>query len=276
MTLDGGIRRLREERLRDERDVVLRPADPADVPEITAFYHGLSTRSFALRFLSERPADDTLVEGFSRFTPACGTLSLLAHLGGEPGHLAGEARYVVTGDGVAELGIAVRDDLSGLGLGTILLAAIRDAAAAHGIARLLAVVSVVNRPMLGLLTTLGWAATDPLEGEVAFLEISTDGGMPGWPVTSARKVLVEGRSWFDNGLVAALRDGDNELRRCQGPNHAHRRSCPLIVSGSCRLAEGADLIVNLLPGADPLCRELERDHRRRWPDRLDPGRSGDA
>jgi hypothetical protein len=124
--------------------------------------------------------------------------------------------------------------------------------------------------MLRLLQRYGWVLAAPTEDfSVAFLEISAAGGMPGWPAGSAgRRVLVERRSWFDDQQVAALRSAGNDVRQCAGPRRETGRACPLVTSGHCRLAEEADLIVSLLPGAEPDCTAVLAAHRRRWPHRI--------
>jgi hypothetical protein len=124
--------------------------------------------------------------------------------------------------------------------------------------------------MLRLLQRYGWVLAAPIEDfSVAYLEISAIGGMPGWPMDSAgQRVLVERRSWFDDQQVAALRSAGKDIRQCTGPLHRVGRTCPLVTSGRCRLAEGADVIVSLLPAGEPDCAAVLAAHRRLWPHRL--------
>jgi hypothetical protein len=131
-------------------------------------------------------------------------------------------------------------------------------------------VQLDNAPMLRLLQRYGWALAGPTEDYVvACLEISTIGGMPGWPAGSTRRrVLVERRSWSDNAQVAALRSAGNDIRQCTGPRQRTGRTCPLVTSGQCRLAEEADMIVNLLPDDEGDCAAVLAAHRRHWPHRL--------
>ena len=138
--------------------------------------------------------------------------------------------------------------------------------------RLRAVVLLENAPMLRLLQRYGWVLAAPTEDfSVACLEISALGGMPGWPAESAgRRVLVERRGWFDDQQVAALRSAGQDVRQCAGPSGRAGRSCLLVTSGRCRLAEEADVIVNLLPAGEPDCAAVLAAHRRLWPHRLSP------
>jgi hypothetical protein len=152
-------------------------------------------------------------------------------------------------------------------MGRLLLEALVQRAREDGLKRLRATVLTSNKPMLRLLQRYGWDLADGTEYSVACLEISAIGGMPGWPAEAAgQRVLVERRSWFDDRRVTALRSAGYDVRQCTGPLAG--RTCSLVTSGQCRLAEEADLIVSLLPDGDPDCAAVLAAHRRRWPDRL--------
>ena len=151
-----------------------------------------------------------------------------------------------------------------------MLSALIDHAQASGLDRLSAVVSMTNDTMLHLLTRHGSALTEPAdESFVVSLEISATGGMPGWPKTSGRRILVERRGWWDDQRVADLRAEGNDVRQCTGPDpRTLDRTCALVEEGRCRLAEEADLIVSLLPADDADCAAVTEAHRRRWPGKL--------
>ena len=253
--------------LADGRAVVLRPAGPGDVPAITKLYLELSPESFYSRFYTAQPAP-ARVKRFAEL--GSGTVCLVAAEPADPGRLAAEARYIPTEPGTAELALTVRDGYQGAGMGHLLLNALVERAREGGFDRLRAVVLLANTPMLRLLQHYGWVLAEPTDDfTVAFLEISTIGGMPGWPAGSAgQRVLVERRSWFDNQQVAALRSAGNDVRQCPGPLLGAGRACPLVTSGQCRLAEEADLIVSLLPDDQPDCAAVLAAHRQRWPHRL--------
>ena len=77
---------------------------------------------------------------------------------------------------------------------------------------------MTNDAMLHLLTRYGSALTEPADESFAvFLEISATGGMPGWPRTSGRRILVERRGWWDDRRVADLRAEGNDVRQCTVP-----------------------------------------------------------
>jgi RimJ/RimL family protein N-acetyltransferase len=269
----------KECRLADGRAVALRLAGPDDVPAITRLYLELSAESFYRRFYTARPSPE-LVARFASFRS--GTACLVAappggagDLGdlGDPGRLVAEARYMPIAPGTAELALTVRHDYQGAGLGRQLLDALVERAREDGLDRLRATVLLDNTPMLRLLQRYGWVLAAPIEDfSAACLEISTVGGMPGWPADSAdsagRRVLVERRSWFDDKRVAALRSAGQDIRQCTGPLHRVGRTCPLVTLGRCRLAEGADVIVSLLPAGEPDCAAVLAAHRRLWPRRL--------
>lgn len=258
-----------EIRLRDGRTVVLRAAALADVPRIAQLYSELSPESFRSRFYSGRPKP-ALLARLARIDRVPGTACLIAVATAPPGRLAAEARYVPTDEEAGELALTVLDDFQGLGLGRIMLGGLREQANASGRARLAAVVSLDNAPMLRLLTRYGWALTEPAdECFVVRLEISAADGMPGWPRAAAgQRVLVERRGWFDDSRVAALRAAGHEVRQCAGPDPRSGRACPLVETGRCRLAEDADLIVTLLPGGEQGCAAVAEAHRRLWPGKL--------
>ncbi len=257
----------KECRLADGRMVTLRLAGPDDVPAITRLYLELSSDSFYRRFYTARPSPE-LVAQFASFRS--GTVCFVAAPPGDPGGLVAEARYMPIAPGTAELALTVRHDYQGAGLGRQLLDVLVERAPEDGLDRLRAVVLLENTPMLRLLQRYGWVLAAPIEDfSAAYLEISAIGGMPGWPVDSAgQRVLVERRSWFDDQQVAALRATGKEIRQCTGPLHRVGRTCPLVTSGRCRLAEGADVIVSLLPAGEPDCAAVLAAHRRLWPHRL--------
>jgi GNAT superfamily N-acetyltransferase len=256
----------RECRLADGRLVALRLAGPGDVPAITRLYLDLSPESFYRRFNTELP-HAALVAQLASFSG--GSACLVAAAPADPQQVVAEARYVPIAQGTAELALTVADSYQRTGLGRHLLDALVAHARAEGLERLQAVVLLANTPMLRLLQHYGWVLAAPTaDFSVAFLEISTSGGMPGWPAGGAgRRVLVERCSWYDDQQVAALRSAGDDVRQCIGPRPETGRGCPLVSSGHCRLAEEADLIVHLLPD-EPACAAVLSAHRSRWPGKV--------
>ena len=259
-----------EYRLKDGRAVVLRTAGPEDTSAIARLFAELSRESFRSRFQAGQPSP-AVVERFAR-VDLPRVVSVVAAAAGDPGRLAAEARYVLMGDGTAELAFTVLDSYQGAGLGRLLLNVLVERARESGLKRLRAVISLANAPMLHLLAPYGWVLAEPADDySTACLEISTIGGMPGWPATSAgRRVVVEQRGWFGNERVEALRSAGYDVRQCTGPGPRRQagRACPLLASGHCRLVEQADLIVPMFSSEDEDYAPVLEYHRRHWPGRL--------
>ena len=256
--------------LRDGREVLVRPATSGDVPDIARLLAELSPESFRARFQGGQ-ATPALVARLARFSQP-GAVCTVAAWPREPQHLIAEARYVPISGHAGELAITVLDRYQRAGLGQLMLDALIEQARDAGMERLRAVVSLSNGPMLRLLMKYGWTLAESAdECAVASLEISAIGGMPGWPrdVTGER-ILVERRSWFDNDRIAELRDAGHEIRQCSGPDPRSGRTCALLATGHCRLAEDADRIIPALPGSDANCAAVLQAHRRRWPGKLTP------
>jgi GNAT superfamily N-acetyltransferase len=252
--------------LKDGRAVLLRTAGPGDVPAIAEMFCALSPESVRSRF--NGACAPALLARLAAIALQ-GTVSILAFPADEPGRLVAEARYVRAGPDMAELALAVLDSYQGTGLGHVLLAELIERARESGLTRLEAVVNLTNGPMLHLLEPFGWVLAAPTDLSVASLEISAVGGMPAWPAGAAgQRVLVEQRSWFDGERVAALRSGGKVVRVCLGPRGSSGLGCPLVSTGSCRLAEEADAIVSLLPIEDPDCAAVLDAHQQRWCHRL--------
>jgi|SRR5271166_4706188 len=255
--------------LKDGRTVLVRGASAGDIPDIARLLGELSPESFRARFQGGLPSPG-LAARLARIDQVPGTVCIVAALPCEPQHLVAEARYVPTGGDLAELAVTVLDRYQRSGLGEVMLDALVARARDAGIERLRAVFSLSNGAMLRLLRGYGWTLAEPTdEFAVACLEISATGGMPGWPKhVTGQRILVEQKSWYDDGLTAALRAAGHEVRQCSGPDRRTGRACPLVTSGECRLAEEADRIVPGLPAADQHCAAVAEAHRRMWPGKL--------
>ncbi len=69
--------------------------------------------------------------------------------------IVADARFDLTGDGDAEAALLIRDDMTGRGLGTLLLDRLLELAAAIGVRRVLLDILPENRPMLTLARRVG-------------------------------------------------------------------------------------------------------------------------
>jgi acetyltransferase len=246
-------------------DIIVRRAGPGDVAAIADFYRLLSPTSFAERFMSRRC--EAVIVALAGLDADRGDVAVVAVLSDGTRDVVGEARYVPAGGHCAEFALAVRDDVQGRGVGGGLLDALLAEAAARGLDRLAAAVDGDNDRMLRLAARRGWVLVEPLDDDVGMIEIATDGGMPGWPDDGRRRVLVESTTWRDTPEIVTLRAAGVAVRRCPGPLPA-TPGCPLIVDGACRLAEGADEIVDLLPEDVPTYAAVQVEHTRRWSNRL--------
>jgi GNAT superfamily N-acetyltransferase len=196
-------------------ELTIRSAAPSDAPLIADLYARLSPSCFAERFMTPRVR--ALLEPLARFDSALGDVVLLAFLSNDPTQLIAEARYTPTDPDVAQFAIVVHDPYQGEGFGRLLLAELLRVAQDHGLRRLAAVVSGCNTRMLRLLGQLGWALVDAPRFGVGLIEVSTVGGMPGWPDDGRRRILVESRSWFGSSDLAVLSATGSTVRRCPGP-----------------------------------------------------------
>ena len=139
--------------LRDGTPVLIRPVGPNDKHALETGLEHLSSRSRYFRFFG--PVSALSNERLDYFTSAdqvdhiaIGAIDL-SHGDAEP---VGIARCVRLEDqpDTAEVAVAIVDDHHGRGLGTILLAAVAHAAAAHHIKEFVATVLRDNRAMLDL------------------------------------------------------------------------------------------------------------------------------
>lgn len=145
--------------LRDGRAVVLRPVLPQDGLAEQAFVRGLSLQSRYRRFhagIPQLPAG--LLERLIGVDQQQHVAIVAQPAGlpdGEPAIVA-DARYVLDAGGSgAEFALAVADAWQGLGLGRRLLQTLSRHAARRGIRRLRGDVLMDNRPMIGLVESLG-------------------------------------------------------------------------------------------------------------------------
>lgn len=147
----------------------VRPLAAADEALLHEALARMSERSVYLRFMSplKRLPEDLArrlaqVDGEQRFA-LCATTHQAAEDGSE--RILGVARYDrVAGTDVAEVAVAVVDDVQGRGLGSHLLALLAGVARDNGIRTFTLVVLPENKAMLRLLRRLGWIHQARLRG----------------------------------------------------------------------------------------------------------------
>lgn len=140
--------------LRDGSTVHLRPVRPDDEVQLLALFSRLDERSRAFRFFTgaanlERSAAELVdVDYRERF-------GLLATRGSD-GEPVGHGLYAGLDDARAEVAFAIAPELQGLGLGTILLARLAEAALANGYSTLVAEVLPANHRMVDVFRESGF------------------------------------------------------------------------------------------------------------------------
>ena len=245
------------------RTLVIRSVRHDDLAGIVALYAGLGEEDLYCRFFSGHVPPERFVEKMTRVDER-GGFGLVAVLVGPDGasRIVGEASCEMLPDGDGELGITVAADTRGW-LGPYLLDALVEEAAVRGVPNLEADVLVVNRRMLSLLRSRGFAVMKHLDQPaIVRVAIGTSGRVPSWPGAHDRPRLlleVPGGRWH---AEEAARAAGFQVLACPGPAGAWSQ-CPALRGEPCPLATGADLVVDAVPG--DLGRSLLEAHRHAHP-----------
>jgi RimJ/RimL family protein N-acetyltransferase len=149
----------------------VRAIGAGDREELAAFFSRLSAESRRRRFLGPKPRLTTreltyLTEIDHR------THAALAAVDDRNGSIVGVSRYAGSdsADKVAEIAVAVADDLQGRGIGSALTARIVQLARANGVARLTATTQWDNRRARALLRRLAFRVRET--GELLELDLA--------------------------------------------------------------------------------------------------------
>lgn len=148
-----------EHRLRDGTRVRLRPIGPADRARLAAGFEKLSRESRYHRFFTAMPdLPDRILDRLVA-TDGWKHVAIGAEVASDDPALAeglGVARFVRLDDApdVAEVAVAVIDEKQGLGLGTLLLKALGEAARERGIRRFRAITQSDNAAARALVAEL--------------------------------------------------------------------------------------------------------------------------
>jgi RimJ/RimL family protein N-acetyltransferase len=123
--------------LRDGTRVLIRPVEPGDKSRLQHALGRLSPESIRRRFLAAKPSLSAAELRYLTEVDGVQHLALLAVLEDDPDQVVGVARCVrlEPGGEVAEFAIVVGDPVQGEGLGTVLAAALAEAACRVGIRR---------------------------------------------------------------------------------------------------------------------------------------------
>ena len=93
-------------------------------------------------------------------------------------------------------------------------------------------------------------------------------GNGAWPDRRGRaRVLVENAGGAERlALNAILAGAGYDVSVCPGPDTSRGLLCPLVEDGGCRLAQGADVVLNSLSLSRPESRDVVRCLRSQVPD----------
>jgi hypothetical protein len=234
--------------LPDGGRLTVRPVASSDADGVAALYGSLSHDDRYLRFFSDYSPPRSFYERLVSVVDRSG-YGLVAVEGDT---IVGEAGYELLANGDGELGMTVAADARGW-LGPYLLDALVEAAAIRGVPNLEAQVLVVNRRMLALLRSRGYATVTSGDWCSLRLVVGTAGHTPVWPAgadaTGRPRVLVEapGGRWHAG---AEAESAGLQVMACSGPRGPRPR-CPVLEGRSCPLAAGADVIVMSHAPDDP-------------------------
>lgn len=177
--------------LRDGRPVHLRPITPADGDALRRFHRSLSPQTVYLRFFTPKPElSDADVERFTHVDH----VDRVALVVVDRGDLVGVGRFDALGDGSAEVAFVIRDDVQGLGLGSILLEHLAAAARELGIERFVADVLPTNARMLATFREAGYSVTQHHEQDVLVVSFALASTEASRAVREAREHRSESRS----------------------------------------------------------------------------------
>ncbi len=157
--------------LKDGQGLLLRIAQPQDVPLVTAFMDAMSRQSLYMRFMAgvsqvPRKFIEDLCTGDPR-ERAC----VLAILGeGREEVLAGLGNYVGMGHNAADVAFLVADAFQGRGISTLILERLAGIAAGYGYSGFEADVLSENDRMIHVFKNSGFQPTQAIDGGVIHVE----------------------------------------------------------------------------------------------------------
>ncbi len=171
------MKELIRNRFQTKKGVVvwIRPLLPTDAPHLVDIFKHMSADSRYSRF--HQPLDSVAPERVWREaeaiaqTPQQEGIIAFADLPDQPHAPIGAARYVCTGDGVAETAVSVRDDMQGEGIGTYLLSVLAEEARAQGVQQLAATIQNANKAIVHVLNRLPYPYTKTAVGSESELTL---------------------------------------------------------------------------------------------------------
>lgn len=155
--------------LSNGRRVRIRPLRACEAGTIRELFAHLSPQTRYLRFLSPMP---TLPESVLRLlldVDQQRRMALVAHQAEGPGDVVGLGSFGAVDDDSAEVGLVVRDDWQGQGVGTVLASRLLQAAEDRGFHRFIAHVSSDNEPIRKILRQIAVVVSARLSGRASEL-----------------------------------------------------------------------------------------------------------
>ncbi len=160
------------EHLRDGSTVLFRPIRPDDGEALVEFHDGLSPRSVYRRFFFVHP--HLSVTEVERFTHVDYT-DRMAFAVIQAGRIVAVGRYErAPGTDEAEVAFVVTDDHQHLGIGTLLLDHLADAARGQGIGCFTAQTLSENREMIAVFLSSGFPVTTTSDGGTVTVRFPID------------------------------------------------------------------------------------------------------
>ena len=160
--------------LRDGSTVHLRPVRPDDEENLMRLFERLEERSLSFRFFTGAPdlRDDARELCRVDYRERFGLLATRGR-GGTP---LGHGLYMALAEDCAEVAFAIAPELQGLGLGTILLAHLAEAANANGISTFCAEVLPANHRMIAVFRDSGFPVEVQARPDTVLIELPTSLG----------------------------------------------------------------------------------------------------
>lgn len=163
----------RQARMADGRQVLIRPVVPADRLALACAILSADVDTLYRRFLGPPPPLTTALLTYLCTVDYRKRFALVAE---DP--LTGDgiaiARYETTGDGVAEIAVAVERRWRRVGLATLLIETLAEAAVTRGIHTFSACYQAENRPVAALVALLGDDRTERIREGLAEAVVALD------------------------------------------------------------------------------------------------------
>ena len=147
--------------------VVIRELREEDGPLLRRFVESLSEETVYFRFLASGIDREVLIEQLS---PRPGGLTLVA-MDGQT--IAGHVAYYKSESEGAEVGLIIRDDYQGRGLGTRLIESIAHAANARGITMFETIIGWNNTRMIRMVRNMGFPTSEKVEPDLIRIRFPT-------------------------------------------------------------------------------------------------------